>query len=96
MISSCERVAVSHRLRAPLLRARTEMAWVRALVARGGEPARIISLVGDARETFVEHGVETIARSADAVHHNAERALAGPGLSHTGPTRRFVDREIHL
>jgi hypothetical protein len=60
-------IAVCRRLDAPLLRARTEMAWSRVLTARDDAPTKALSLVSDARGTFAEHRLETFADSADAL-----------------------------
>ncbi len=68
-------IAMSRRLRAPVLRARAELAWGRVLTARGGAPAKVLSLVGAARATFVEHGLGVSAGTADDVLREVELAL---------------------
>ena len=62
-------INVADQLQAPLLRARAELAWGSALLARSGSPSvRVLSLVDDAREILLERGVERGVRRADELH----------------------------
>ncbi len=63
-------IEVCDRLRAPMLRARTEMAWSHVLRARAEGSAR------PTPDTFVEHRIEPVAGSADAFRRRAGEALA--------------------
>ncbi len=63
-------IDVCERLRAPMLRARTEMAWSHVLRARADGAADL------AAEGFVEHRIEAVEGSADAFRRRAEETLA--------------------
>jgi DNA-binding SARP family transcriptional activator len=63
-------IEVCDRMRAPMLRARTEMAWSHVLRARAEGSA------SPTRDTFVEHRIEPVPGSADAFYRRAEEALA--------------------
>ncbi len=70
-------LALCHRLRAPMLRARTELAWSRYLVTRDRstrDDDRTVPAV--VRDVFVEHRIEPVAGSTDAFYRQAEAALA--------------------
>lgn len=69
-------IEMSIRMGAPVLRARSEIAWSRALMARGGDSRKVLSLGDDARETLAEYHVDAIARSAESVHAQASDALS--------------------
>lgn len=60
-----EAIAVSQRLRAPMLRARTEMAWSDVIQSRRS-----------GRIAFVEHRIEPGPGSVEAFCRRAEAALA--------------------
>jgi DNA-binding SARP family transcriptional activator len=63
-------IDLCNRMRAPMLRARTEMAWSHVLQARAEGSASPTPL------TFVEHRIEPVAGSADAFCRRAGEALA--------------------
>jgi hypothetical protein len=50
--------AVCDRLRAPALRARTQLMWVQVLRARGAFPAKVVSLLDDAEQARTERRVD--------------------------------------
>jgi DNA-binding SARP family transcriptional activator len=62
-------IAMAERLRAPLLRARAETAWGKALLARGATPRKqTLTLVDRARSTYLEHGIDGGVQVADQLH----------------------------
>jgi hypothetical protein len=62
-------IEIAERLDAPLLRARAETAWGRALLARGATPAKqTLTIVDRARSTYLEHGIEGGVLIADQLH----------------------------
>jgi DNA-binding SARP family transcriptional activator/tetratricopeptide (TPR) repeat protein len=70
-------LTICEHLRAPMLRARTELAWSRLLVARGRsarDDDRTVPAV--VRDVLVEHRIEPVAGSTDAFYRQAEAALA--------------------
>ncbi len=63
-------IALCERLRAPMLRARTEMAWSHLLRARSE------GVASPATDTFVEHRIEPVEGSTDAFCRHAGETLA--------------------
>jgi hypothetical protein len=51
-------IAVCDRLRAPALRARTQLLWLQVLHERGASPERVVSLVDDAEQNLTERRVD--------------------------------------
>ena len=70
-------IVVAERLRAPVLRARAEVAWSRVLLGRGEFAGRVIPMLDAASVTLLHHDVKSLATSADRMRRFLQEAVAG-------------------